>query len=116
MVSSHLLGEIDKIATQLGILAQGRMIFQGTRAELMKASSPDVLITCSEPHRAQNLFAPYNPRLMPSGDLALAGTDDKRTAGFVASLVHEGIDIYGVRRDEQSLEDVFMRLTEGGGL
>ena len=89
MVSSHLLGEIDKIATQLGILAQGRMIFQGTRAELMKASS---------------------------GDLALAGTDDKRTAGFVASLVGEGIDIYGVRRDEQSLEDVFMRLTEGGGL
>ena len=99
MVSSHLLGEIDKIATQLGILAQGRMIFQGTRAELMKASSPDALITCSEPR-----------------DLALAGTDDKRTAGFVASLVGEGIDIYGVRRDEQSLEDVFMRLTEGGGL
>ena len=116
MVSSHLLGEIDKIATQLGILAQGRMIFQGTRAELMKASLPDVLITCSAPRRAQNLFAPYNPRLMPSGDLALAGTDDKRTAGFVASLVGEGIDIYGVRRDEQSLEDVFMRLTEGGGL
>ena len=116
MVSSHLLGEIDKIATQLGILAQGRMIFQGTRAELMKASSPDVLITCSEPHRAQNLLVPYNPRLKSSGDLALAGTDDKQTAGFVASLVHEGIDIYGVRRDEQSLEDVFMRLTEGGGL
>ena len=116
MVSSHLLGEIDKIATQLGILAQGRMIFQGTRAELMKASSPDVLITCSEPHRAQNLLVPYNPRLKSSGDLALAGTDDKRTAGFVASLVHEGIDTYGVRRDEQSLEDVFMRLTEGGGL
>ncbi|MDN5746531.1 MAG: ATP-binding cassette domain-containing protein, partial [Nocardioidaceae bacterium] len=30
MVSSHLLGEIDKTATMLGILAGGRMIFQGT--------------------------------------------------------------------------------------
>ena len=59
----------------------------------MKASSPDVLITCSEPYRVQNLLVPYNPRLMPSGDLAVAGTDDKRTAGFVAALVGEGIDI-----------------------
>lgn len=116
MVSSHLLGEIDKIATQLGILAQGRMIFQGTRAELMAASAPDVLIRCSHPQRAQSALAPFSPRITSSGDLALSGTDDKRTAGYVAALVGEQISVYGVRRDEQSLEDVFMRLTEGAKL
>ncbi|UAL30431.1 ATP-binding cassette domain-containing protein [Nocardioides rotundus] len=41
MVSSHLLGEIDKTANMLGILSQGQMIFQGTREQLMAAPTPE---------------------------------------------------------------------------
>ncbi|MEL4506086.1 ATP-binding cassette domain-containing protein [Luteococcus sp. H138] len=116
MVSSHLLGEIDKTATMLGILTQGRMIFQGTRAELMDATAPDVLITCSEPKRALQCLPSCDARLTDAGEVALAGIDDDATAQVVTALVGEQIDIYGVRRDEQSLEDVFMNLTAGGGL
>ncbi|MEL4358473.1 MULTISPECIES: ABC transporter ATP-binding protein [unclassified Luteococcus] len=116
MVSSHLLGEIDKTATVLGILAQGRMIFQGSRAELMAASAPEVLITCSDPQRALDCVTSLGARITDDGDVALAGLDDHATARTVATLVADRIDIYGVRRDEQSLEDVFMNLTAGGGL
>ncbi len=116
MVSSHLLGEIDKTATVLGILTQGRMIFQGTRAELMDATAPDVLVTCSEPKRAVQCLPSYDARLTDTGEIVLTGIDDHRTAQVVATLVDKQIDIYGVRREEQSLEDVFMNLTAGGGL
>src|SRR5699024_2462032 len=51
MVSSHLLGEIDKTATVLGILSQGRLIFQGTRRDLFSAATPDLLIDASDPRR-----------------------------------------------------------------
>ena len=46
----------------------------------------------------------------------MPGLDDKQTAGIVAALCGEGVGVFGVRRDEQSLEDVFMRLTAGGRL
>lgn len=117
MVSSHLLGEIDKTADMLGILSGGRMIFQGTRAELFSASTPDVIIDCSDPGRAHSLLArELASSLLDGVSVRLSGLDDGATARVVADLVGAGVGVYGVRRDEQSLEDVFMNLTGGGGL
>ncbi|MEX3510936.1 ATP-binding cassette domain-containing protein [Kocuria carniphila] len=116
MVSSHLLGEIDKTATVLGILSGGRMIFQGSRDQLMVASNPDVIITCQNPHAAVTLLESFSARLAETGEVAVPGLDDRQTAGVVAALVGEKVGVYGVRREEQTLEDVFMSLTAGGGL
>ncbi|WGP07728.1 ATP-binding cassette domain-containing protein [Bacillus subtilis] len=117
IVSSHLLGEIDKTATVLGILSQGRMIFQGTRAELFSAATPDLLIDCSDPHRAQGVLARQHGSRLENATLRIPGLDDDQAvAGVVAGLVGESIGVHGVRRDEQTLESVFMGLTAGGGL
>ncbi|MGJ3509838.1 ABC transporter ATP-binding protein [Enemella sp. A6] len=116
MTSSHLLDEIDRIADVIGILSDGRMIFQGARAELMSAALPDVLIRCSDPRTATMLLGHHGAHPTETGEIALGGLDDARTAGVVATLVNEGVDIYQVRREQQSLEDVFMSLTDGGGL
>jgi hypothetical protein len=60
------------------------------------------------------------PRELQAGPdgraVRIHGLDEASTARIVAHLVGAGVDIYGVRRDEESLEDVFMDLTEGGGL
>lgn len=116
MVSSHLLGEIDKTATMLGILSNGRMLFQGTRAELFTASTPDVLIDSSDSGRANSLLVGELGGSVDGRSVRLSGLDDQATARVVADLVGAGVEIYGVRREEQSLEDVFMNLTGGGGL
>ncbi len=120
MVSSHLLGEIDKTADVLGILSEGRMIFQGTRAELFAASTPDVLLDTLDPVRANSLlrreFREFQSRIIDGHSVRLHGLDVRATARVVAHLVGAGIGIYGVRRDEQSLEDLFKALTGGGGL
>ncbi|XKK38658.1 ATP-binding cassette domain-containing protein [Nocardiopsis sp. ARC36] len=115
MVSSHLLGEIDRTATVLGILGEGRMLFQGTRDQLLARSTPDVLIDTPEPERATALAARWSAyRDGPA--VRLPGLDQAGTARVVAHLVHERVDVHGVRRDAQSLEDVFMDLTGGRGL
>ncbi len=116
MVSSHLLGEIDKTATMLGTLSQGRMIFQGTRDELFSAATPDVLIRCDNPRRANELLTNTAVSRVVQGEVRISGLSERSTAGVVAALVGERIAIYEVRRDEQTLEQVFMGLTEGGGL
>lgn len=117
MVSSHSLGEIDRIATVLGIVSHGRLLFQGTRAELMSASAPDTLLDCSDPYAAARLLtaqgrAPIREHTL----LRVPNLTRETTADVVALLVREGIGVHGVRQEEQSLEDVFMALTRGGGL
>lgn len=116
MVSSHLLGEIDKTATVLGILSQGKLIYQGDRAGLLSAATPDVLIECEDPQRAHGLLARQFRASLENSTLRVPATDDRTTASIVAALVGDKIGVYGVRRDEQTLEDVFMTLTAGGGL
>lgn len=116
MVSSHLLGEIDRTADVLGILSGGRMLFQGTRADLFSASTPDLVIRCSDPAAAARALPQSGARVTDDAEVVVPGLDDRTTAGFVADLVGRGIGIHEVRRDAQTLEDVFMDLTAGGGL
>lgn len=116
MVSSHLLGEIDKTATMLGILSEGRLLFQGTRAELMAASTPDIIIESSDPRSAQSILGQQLDCRSDGRSTRVSNADHGSTAQAVSVLVHADIDVFEVRRDEQTLEDVFIDLTEGGGL
>lgn len=116
MVSSHLLGEIDRTADRLGILSAGRMVFQGTRAELFSASTPDVLIRTADQEAALHALSGRVPAHLDGGALRISGMDEDDTADIVRTLVGANCAIYDVRRDEQSLEDVFMDITAGGRL
>lgn len=116
MVSSHLLGEIDRTASVLGILAKGRMLFQGTRDQLFAASTPDVSISCSDPRVAADVLTPVGARSDDLGRVILPGPDAEGTALAVRALVERSISVFEVRREEQNLEDMFMGLTAGGRL
>ena len=117
IVSSHLLGEIDRIATVLGIVSRGGLLFQGTRTELMSASAPDTLLGCSRPLAAAHLLSARGAAsTYEHGLLRVPGLSQQATADVVALLVREGIGVHEVHQEEQTLEDVFMALTQGGGL
>ena len=116
MVSSHILGEIDKTASMIGILSQGRLIFQGSRDELFTASTPDVLIDTASPALTHSLAQRSGESRLDGEAVRVAGLDDTATARLVADLVGAGVAVHGVRRDVQSLETVFTDLTQGGGL
>ncbi|WP_432543663.1 ABC transporter ATP-binding protein [Kineococcus sp. SYSU DK002] len=116
MVSSHLLGEIDRTANVLGIIDGGRLIFQGTREELLTRTTPDVLVDTFDPDRALALSRTRQAnRASRVGDsVRVPGLDPDGTARLVRELVGAGVGVHGVRRREQSLEDVFIDLTGGG--
>jgi len=130
MVSSHLLDEIDRMASTLGILSGGRLVFQGTRAELMERSVPDVLVVTPTPQAvlspqvlsglvpAQAPGAsgqPSGPALVPQG-VRIPGMSKEAVAELINRLVTAGVELHEVRREAQSLEDVFMDLTGRGGV
>jgi ABC-2 type transport system ATP-binding protein len=48
-LSSHLLSEVEQIATYLGIIHQGRLLFQGTLNELQRTRRGRTLIRTNDP-------------------------------------------------------------------
>ena len=130
MVSSHLLDEIDRMASTLGILSAGRLVFQGTRAELMERSVPDILIDTPTPQAVLNpqILAglvpaqapgaagqPSGPALVPQG-VRIPGMSKSAVAELISRLAAAGVELHEVRREAQSLEDIFMDLTGRGGV
>lgn len=113
MVSSHLLDEIDKMASVLGILAKGKMIFQGTRQELFEHSVPDLIIETPDSKAA--LAQGITAVIIPEG-IRVSGLDKEQTAEVIHRLALAGVRMHEVRRVQQSLEDVFMDLTGREGL
>ncbi|WHS27767.1 ABC transporter ATP-binding protein [Auritidibacter ignavus] len=116
MVSSHLLGEVDKTANVLGILSGGQMLFQGTREELFTASTPDLRLSTADPRHTRSLLNGVADAHIESGTVRVSGLDNTGASQLIRHLVNADDEIYEARREEQSLEDVFMHLTSGGGL
>ncbi len=125
MVSSHLLDEIDKTATSLGILSAGRLVFQGTRSELFTRALPDLLIRTSRPREAVAALTAPGARIrggrpdaveLANSGVRLQGIDEDGAALAVRTLVQAEVPVYEVTRAAQTLEELFMELTEAGGL
>ena len=116
MVSSHLLGEIDKTANMLGILSGGQMLFQGSREALFTASLPDLILSTPDPRHTRSLLNSAADAHIDGSAVRVSGLDSTGAAHLIRHLVNAGDEIYEARRDEQSLEDVFMHLTGGGEL
>lgn len=113
MVSSHLLDEIDKMASVLGILATGKLIFQGSRDQLFAHSVPDLVLDSPAPQEVLRLV----PAAVATGErIRVSGYGKDETAALIKRLVDADVPIHEVRRVQQSLEDVFMDLTGRGGL
>ena len=113
MVSSHLLDEVDRMASVLGVLGRGRLIFQGTRGELFDRSTPDLVLETPEPERALALGL---PAVRTEEGLRLSGLGDQETAELVRRLVRHDVPVHGLYRVRRSLEEVFMDLTGREGL
>ncbi|MGV2686677.1 ATP-binding cassette domain-containing protein, partial [Clostridium perfringens] len=49
LVSSHLLGEVEQMADKVGIIREGRMVFQDTISNLVSTASSGFRLSVSEP-------------------------------------------------------------------
>ena len=110
LVSSHLLSEIEKMATDLTIINHGRLVFQGSQEELYSAQLPDVFIQTPDAASAAEVLKGLHP-VRVAGGVELSGLNDDHLADTIALLVAHGVPLHQVLRKRRSLEDIFIGLT-----
>ncbi len=112
LISSHLLGEIEKMVTHLGILDKGKMLFQGSLPELrhLQKKGSKLLINTSDNERALVLLGTYNPKL-EEGIISLSTIEQQQVAAIQQILSRNEIVIYLLQPCSNDLEQLFIDLT-----
>lgn len=110
LVSSHLLPEIEKLVTHIGIINQGKILFQGTLAELMskrQQNSFTVFETNDATKALQIISESGLESRIESGKIAIPFLEKKQIADINQDLVRSGIEVYQIGKIESDLEEIF---------
>jgi ABC-type multidrug transport system ATPase subunit len=110
LISSHLLSEIEKLVTHVGIINQGAILFQGTLAELLKKRRQNSFIVFETNDEAKTLRIVENFGLNPrieSGRVAIPVIEKEQIARLNRKLVQSGIEVYQIGKIENDLEKIF---------
>ncbi len=113
IVSSHILNEVEKMATHLGIIHKGRMLFQGPLQELqqMKTRQSMLEIETNDNARAITILSPQYAVQQKENLLLLPYGNKQQTAAINQLLVKEGLDVYAIHPRQSDLEQLFIEIT-----
>jgi polyether ionophore transport system ATP-binding protein len=108
-LSSHILSEVEALCDRVGILREGRLVDQGTLAELRHLSTQTVDVTFSD--RAPQLPSLPGVQVNPAGPNALRF----EVSGSVGPVINAlaGHPVTALVSREPSLEEIFMHHYDG---
>ncbi|WP_429841528.1 ABC transporter ATP-binding protein [Brevibacillus sp. FIR094] len=112
LLSSHLLSEIEQVASSIGIIHGGKLLFQGSMEQLQRNSQPSVWMKTQDNEKARRVL--IDMELSPSlqdGFLVMEGMGDREVAQTNRALIMAGIDVYRIEEHKKSLESIFLSLT-----
>lgn len=119
LISSHLLGEMEQMVNQVGILNHGRLIFEGSLQELQRHSRGDLRLRLLDAAKGRAVLARQGVRVAPlpgqPDTLVLPPLSDALLAPLVAALADSGAGVVGLTAEAKTLEEIFLGLTQKSG-
>ena len=110
MISSHILSEIDQVASSIGIINHGELIFQERKEALENERKPYITIRTSDMEKTCNVLNIQKPKGNFS-ELNLGIQSDEAIGKAIYTLNNHNIMIYRIEEHRRSLEDIFLELT-----
>jgi len=113
VISSHLLSEIEKLVSHVGIINNGTMSFQGTLSELksQKLHASGVLFKTNDAIRSQMILKANGIDTQISDDsLIIPVFEPKQISLLNRKLMEDGIEVHEISPINNDLEKIFMNL------
>jgi ABC-2 type transport system ATP-binding protein len=113
--SSHILGEIEKIASHVGIINKGSLLFQGTLRELREIGVSTVSIETTEYEKGLNLLIENNfsSARLNKKNIIETDVENKEDINSIARLlVKNDIPVFGISNSKRDLEQLFLDITK----
>jgi len=111
LISSHLLYEIEKLVTHIGIINIGQMMFQGTLDELKNKQQQLLSVVLETNDEARTIQIIENNNLtfrLENNKIVLPAISKQTIAKINEQLVSSGIAVYEIKAIKNDLESIFM--------
>lgn len=110
-LSSHILSELEKTATHIGIIEGGKMVFQGTKNELLSQVEKNVVLKVSNGEKATSLLQEtFSVSQNEPGKISVKTSDDKEFNTVLTTMISNDIEIYDIESQSANLEQIFINL------
>jgi lantibiotic transport system ATP-binding protein len=112
-ISSHMLSEIEKMCTHVGVIHHGRVLYQGVIENLPVMAESQLEIKVQDIQRAltvlkrQGMEGNYSH----NSTITLPVENEQQIASVNRFLVEDGIAVFGLTIHQNNLEDIFISLT-----
>ena len=112
-LSSHLLSEVEQIASHIGIIHEGHLLFQGTLAELQAKQQSDLTVGVKQLGQAIECLkrAGWSVQKRPEELLTVSARSSEDAVRINSLLVDHRLDVFHLALAQVSLEDIFLTLT-----
>lgn len=111
MISSHLLAEVEKLVSHVGILNDGKLIFQDSIGRLQQLQQPVLFIKTNDPPGVKSLLQSLFPVKHIEGTIEVLIRNDDDVAAISKKLIENGFDIYDLHVSRGNLENIFISIT-----
>ena len=112
-ISSHILGELEKIASCYGIISSGKLIEELTREELLEKCGSRTIIKTGDPEKAAELLKKLLKTDVEIKDGKLILNQELQDIGELTNeLFKNGISVKGIRTEDNNAEEYFLRKME----
>ncbi len=113
IISSHNLAELELMCDVIGLINGGRLIEYRTMADITKMieDRQRVQFTCNYPNYAAMLIKKkYNIVAKPVGNSIIMLLKEAGIAAVVSYLMHKKVRVYGIKKIQKSLEELYFEL------
>ena len=115
LISSHILSELEKIASCYGFISHGKILEEITAEELQAKCCKSVNIKVGDVAKAEAILNKLNIKdykSYPSGDIKIF--DNVTINDLVMAFAKEGLSLIGINSQEESVEDYYLNLIKEG--
>jgi ABC-2 type transport system ATP-binding protein len=118
-ISSHLLDEVEKIADDIAIVHEGKLVLHGSVEELVAEGRQGLRLRVDDGDRAAVVAGglPFvtDVERRAAGELGISVStlDDDSAIALTRALVEAGVGVAEVTRERESLEERFLEITGG---
>jgi ABC-2 type transport system ATP-binding protein len=111
-LSSHLLDEIQKTASHVGILHQGKIKIESNLSELMSQQSSSLDLITPSATKLMQYFAQNDipSQLISSNNLRIHNVRQSQCSDYNRQVIHAGFELVESRFNQATLESLFLQL------
>ena len=115
LISSHILSELEKIASVYGFISHGKLVEELTVEELQEKCKKSLTLKLDSVKDIESILAKLKVKdfkVYPNGDVKVY--DEVDIGAFVSDLHKNNVKILAIRSSDESVEEYYLNLISGG--